>query len=206
MSKRNINKSFGVIQGGNYDDIKINGFCNIEDDIVCDTIIVSGCANFSGDIKCDDIRINGAVNIEGDVKADTLEIRGTVNANNIETEKFMLYGAANINGDINTDELDAKTISIFRNIYGEKIIIKGTKFNHNIKVTINSDFKNVGNSSQLSQFNEIEATTIELSYIKGNRISGEKITIGDMVEIDTVEYTDSISINSNAKINKIIKL
>lgn len=203
MSKTSYNKSWGNIKGGHIDNLNINGLCNVDDDVFCDTILVSGTANFEGNVHSDIIKINGVVNIEGDVKADSIEVNGVLNAQNIEAEKFTISGIVKVDGDINAENLEAKSICLFNNLYGENIVIKRGPFKGTLNVNINGqgDIK-----TKLSVFNEIEATSIELSHITGKRISGEHIVLGENVEIDVVEYTKTISLNPKSKIKTIIKL
>lgn len=203
MAKKSYSKSWGNIKGGHIDNLNINGICNVEDDVFCDTILVSGTANFEGNVQSDTIKINGAVNIEGDVKADSIIVNGVMNAQNIESENITIYGVVKIDGDINAENLESYGICMFNNLYGEKIVIKGGRFKGHLQINFNGqDVK----QTQLSVFNEIEATSIELSHITGKRISGEHIILGENVEIDVVEYSKSISLNPKSKINSIIKL
>ena len=202
MSSKSTCRSFGNIQGGHYDDLKINGMCNVEGDIDADSIIVSGTANFEGNVKGDNIKINGAVNIEGNVKTDEITINGVLSANNIDAEHISINGIVNIEGDINAECLEANAICVFNNLYGEKIVLRKIKTSSKVKINMNNESYN----NKCSQFNEIEATSIELSHTKGKRISGENIVLGNEVEIETVEYSKSISIKPDAKIKKIVKL
>lgn len=178
----------GKINGGTYDNIKVSGTASVSSDIVANTVKVSGIATFENNLKTSDLKVSGLVKVNGNMMFTNATISGLVQVRGkVEGEVLKADGGISVSQDINVEKMEA-TIGkgSFNNIYGNDIKIDSKK--------------------HLIICKEIEATNIDVTYLKADRISGNNVVIGPNCDIGIVEYSEKLSINIYAKIRKVVKL
>ena len=185
-----------VIEGGTYDEMNVMGELRVTSDIAVDDLNIMGEAVFTGNLTAKTVDILGQAETKN-IKAEEINIAGILNAyGNVEATSFNSLGIVKITGDLNVDNAQIHiSPSKFNNIYGDKIEFVKAKKNINI----------TNNAKNISEINEIEATTIRVTNCKIKKISGEDVAVYENCEIETLEYSKRLSIAKDAKINKIIK-
>ena len=183
MAELNI---FGTkhIAGGTFGDIEVMGVLYSDNTIICEDLDILGKAYFDAQVNAKDVDIIGRAEFKGNIKCKNIDIVGHAAVEgNIDANEMDIVGFIDIKGDLNVDKLEVVSSgSKFNNIYGDKIYF-------NMKKGIKT-----GNAGP-NIVNEIDATNITLKNVKCNKVSGENIKILDDVEVELVEYSNSLSIS-----------
>ncbi len=179
-----------VINGGEYDSVKIFGSVKVLNSVKANEFITNGRANVLGSVTTIEYKSGGSSKIEGDLKAGTIKSSGAIKIQGeCSADLFVARGSVNIDGDCNIDTIDAKlTGGTFHNIYGDNLTIMSDEF------WTNSIY-----------VKDIEATKIRLKNVYANVVRGDNIIIEAGCKIDVVEYSSTIQISQKAKINRVIK-
>ena len=186
-----------IIDGGTYNDINVLGELQVLNDLFVQEIDVLGKLKIEGKLNAKEINILGEAIAMDNIKVDTLNVIGKLNIKgNLEGEKIEIIGIIHSSADINADTIKVLPgESTFNNIYGDKVIFQKES----------DKTKNINMKNQQNQVELIEATKIILNNVKVKKVSGSNIEVGKNVEIDILEYSDSLILSRECKINKIIK-
>lgn len=203
----------GVINGGFFDKIKVNGSAKVTADVTADEIVCRGLINFhanleaksvkvsgslkvSGDVRCGYIKASGGMSCEGKVKCDTIEISGGSTFNGeVEAEVFKVHGG------FNAKEINAGEVEIESRMFTAEIV-------HADKITIKFDgIKGfIARKINKAEIDIVECTEINAETLKAKEVHASKVVLGPYCDVDLVEYTESVDIHKDAKVGKIVKL
>lgn len=226
----------GTISEGKYKNIKIDGIGTIQGEIEADCIKIDGKAKSLGKIKCEELKVDGyftscddiiSTNCEvdgyqeakGSIKGNYLDVNGRLRGEkeinfdkiqvsgefiilgNCQCGEFYLDGKANISGLLSGDnlELNISRVNEIKEIGGEKLSVKRSKSNFTV-LFFSKERKGI------LICNEIEADEIYLEHTECNVVRGRDIEIGDGCVIDKIEYTGTLKVSGNSKINKKVCL
>lgn len=182
----NIN-GVGSISDNVNDDIHVNGAGTIKGEVHSQKVNIDGSANFEEVVNCNELLISGASNFKKIVKAENIKIDGACNfGSDVEVTTIVIDGACNCKGTINSESFVLNGIGNFNEICGEKVDIDSTH--------------------KLTKIKSIEATHIEVSGVKCEKISGDDVTVLGNSEVDTIEYRNKLVLSNKIKIKNIVKL
>ncbi|MBK1812480.1 polymer-forming cytoskeletal protein [Clostridium sp. YIM B02505] len=183
----------------------VSGSSSINGNITSDEMKISGDSKIGGDLSVGQLKISGDSKVGGNLKGDNIKIFGGVRiGGNCEAEHFTCYGAFNIGEMLNAEKIEI-------NPGGEcKTNEIGGK---EIEVRLRSKDSFVMSFIRFASFSKsrlicdsIEGDNIYLEATKASIVRGKNITIGERCEIDTVEYSEDITILDGAIVKNQIKI
>lgn len=223
-----IIKGSGQVNGGEYNKVEIHGSAKITGDIKAAELRNSGTLDAVGNINSKKVHSSGTMKIEGSLESDLVEASGslkvsgkmlvkdleasgsvtagslsgnTVNTagglkfdKDVSTKSFTSSGGIDIGGALNADKIAIK-------LGGDSKIglIKGK--NIEIKRVLELFFKN---SRLITE--SVEGDDIYLENVNAKLVKGRVVKIGPNCEIGTIEYKESINVESNSKVEKQLKI
>lgn len=146
----------------------------------------SGGLSTGGDLKCAQLRCSGGLRVAGDVEA----------------ERFETSGGLNVGGMINADEILIQ-LAVGQNQAGD---LGGSKVVVSQSVSsglLSSLWKNAGGSLTV---NSIEGDEVELDRVKAKVVRGVHVVIHGGCDIEQVEYTESCTVEENARVGNCVKV
>lgn len=203
--------------------INVSGKMDAEGEISVEHFKSSGMSTIEGSLKANTMKSSGKTNVEGKIEGNDLEISGMLDiVGNITGERLKLSGYSMVDGDIEVDYFECSG-----KIESEGLInadsVNITLRNHcsaqeigGKTIAILEDQKTENKGLFASLFTENRKDTLSCSLIEGDEIHlenvlcetvrGKNISIGKGCIIEKVEYTDTIEIIEDAKVNEQIKI
>jgi cytoskeletal protein CcmA (bactofilin family) len=214
----------GQISGGVYNKVAISGSAKIDGDVKAQEVHNSGSLEAVGNINAKKMHSSGSTRVEGNIESDLLESSGslkvtgkllvrdleasgsitagafqgdTVNtsggvsfAKDVIAKSFTSSGSIDIGGTLNADKIKIS-------INGESKVgeIKGKKIE--IRRVLDIIFRN----SRLTT-DKIEGDEVAVENVNAKLIKARTVKIGSNCNIETVEYKETISVDSGAKVGK----
>ncbi|MFQ5794394.1 MAG: polymer-forming cytoskeletal protein [Candidatus Bipolaricaulia bacterium] len=224
----------GKLTGGVYEQVKIAGAGRVEGDLEADTVIVSGAGKIEGSVKAKELRTSGSCRVSGDVEAQSFKmagaghVEGKVRANQFKSsgsqkigrdlkgEQIHIAGSFNVGGDVEADQFQAKGAfriagllnadrieidlgghSSVREIGGSKITVRRGAF---------GSLFPWGRGSGRLKVESIEGDEIHLEATRAQIVRGNRVTVGEGCEIETVEYSESLKVDTAATVRNRAKV
>ncbi len=191
--------------------LKIFGSGDVNGPVTCeDDITVSGSGNLNGPVDCKgDVTISGSGDVSGTVACRTLVISGSANIEkSVEVHKLEMSGSGDIKGDASCEEaLISGSSSISGLLNAESIVVElgEVDIGEIGCTTLTVRDKNCrGNKSLTCRV--IEGDDINLIKTTAKTVRGRNVVVGDGCKIDTVEYSESLTVIDNAEVSKTVKL
>lgn len=188
-------------------EVHVSGSCSFAEDIAANS------ASVSGALKCRSIRtegeyrISGAGKCEGSVKCGTLHVSGLLSAGgDIEAESVRVTGVINCGGLLNAETVDISFTGGIEigAIGGSRISVHRSKFEKSKFFSLFSFGIKPHGTVKVRQ--SIEGDEVSLEYVETERVSCRKAVIGSGCRIALVQYSDSIEIAPDAKVDKAEKI
>lgn len=235
MTNDLIINGFGSSNGGDCQNVTINGKGTIKNNISADKIEVNGQGTFQGIVNAQKLEINGSALLERIIHSEKLSVDGHATfKDNINTRKLRISGFASIKGNVSgeTITIEGKTtidgdcsaenfkvlgpIKITGTLNAEEITIE-PKWKCDINeigcrklhVQYEKDpFWNVIESliTTTLTVGVIEGDDIHLENTKAKIVRGKNISIGKNCKIDLIEYTDTFKRSDDATVRQINQL
>ncbi len=196
----------GSIQGGEFDELRVNGVGNNHGDIKAEKMYIEGVFKSTGNIETNYLDVEGVGEINGNIRASKITIEGVINfedSKKIETEQLYCEGCINSVGDLYADMIQATGCIKANGIYGDNIKIDSFHFQMSGLKKMLSKL-NIVTSYNGSKVNTIEATTINLSGVKATRVNGHDIVIGPGCTIDTVDCSGKLKVHESSHVGEIL--
>ncbi len=190
-------EGLGRINGGEYDNINLEGVSSCSDNIKAEKIHVEGVFTCSGEVEAGLLYCEGVSDFKANIRAKKLVVEGVFNGKDgmkIEAEEIICDGVIKSGGEIYADIMKADGCVSAKEIYGDQIrICTHYPINKIVKFfnTIKSDIK------------LIEATTIDISGVTADTLNGKDITIGPNCKVGTVDCSGTLYIDSSSIVNSI---
>jgi cytoskeletal protein CcmA (bactofilin family) len=226
---------YGSSNGGQFDNVTINGKGTINGAIECHTLECNGMSTINGDIKGENVRVSGNAKITGKVMTENLIVEGratitnevnmgnfsvagtTTVGGNVKGEEMKVQGRVTIGGDCEVESfhsegqfsidglLSAELIDIYT--YGECKVreIGGQTIKVKQKTNFLLDMIKNVKSVKLS-VELIEGDDIFLENTKAKIVRGNNIVVGADCEIDLVEYKETYHIQGNGRVLKSVQI
>ena len=213
-------KLFGLVKCTSFSSAGFSGGEHIE---CTEKMKNTGKTKFSGNVKIKNLSTAGDFSCGGDVNAiegisvvGSFNAKGSVYANNLsvagvakigedgEAEKISVNGSLKCAGLVNAESVDIRFDSGVEigSLGGGKVVIsmhKVKKFFKRLPL-LSSAMRNAKIATA------IEADEIEIDNVSCPRITGRSVAIGEGCVIDLVQYSESIDISPNAKVEKSEKI
>jgi len=214
----------GQISGGDYNKVSVSGSAKINGDVKAQEVRSSGSLEAVGNINSKLVHSGGSFKLEGNLEADLVESSGS-----LKVSGKMLVKDLEASGSVNGDVLQGNTVNVSGGLkFAKDVTVKsfsssggldigGTLNADKIKILINGDSKIgsiKGKSIEIrrvmdiifrnSRLNtdRIEGDEVSLENVNAKLVKGRTIKIGPNCNIDAVEYKETISVDSGAKVGK----
>lgn len=197
--------------------IKISGSATIEGNLKAIDATVSGSARFTQEVSAENLKVSGSARVESNVTAKRLKTSGSFTvegslsaeeittsgslkvANDCNSETFNLTGQCRIGGLLNAGEIDISLEgkSEIKSIGAEHIKVTLLKFGSFIKdiVGLFTDY-----SGKLI-CESIEGDEIYLENTICDVVRGGRITIGRGCQIKLVEYSETLDVLEDGRVD-----
>jgi cytoskeletal protein CcmA (bactofilin family) len=227
---------FGSSNGGEFQQVTLNGFGTINNDVDCVDFDCNGVGTVNGNIKAEKARINGKSKIKGTITSNELTIDGTANfEGNLFVETIKISGRVSVGGKVKSEEIQIKGSMTVGDDCEAEIFQAESQFKINgllnadqidIKIYGPCKAKEIGgqtimvrkhNGSSIGNILKpffptqldaeiIEGDTLELECTNAKIVRGSKVKIGAGSTIGLVEYTDELEIDKNANVKENRKI
>lgn len=212
----------GTSIGGKFEQMNISGVYSLSGDLICDNLYVSGVLKDSKNIQCEEFKVSGVLKSSESLDASNINVSGAVNIGkniksqkilgegyikvkeNIESEKIEIEGNLICNGLVNCEDFYLFTSgeSKIGEIGATNIKICSEQQCSGIfKIFIPKKFKN-----NHAYINLIEGNDIILSNCDVDIVRGKNIVIGENCKINKIEYSVSIDINKESRVDVVNKI
>jgi cytoskeletal protein CcmA (bactofilin family) len=225
----------GGSNGGQFEQVIINGRGTVKTDIECDVFDCNGVGTVKGSVKAEKVKVNGVVKVDGSLESQVVTIDGTAKiTENMAVGKLTVNGHASVGGRAKGEELQIKglfTVSgdceaeIFHaeshfsiggllnaddidvKIYGECRVkeIGGQTIAVKIRESLIGSLLKPFTKTQLVT-DLIEGDKIDLESTSAKIVRGNNVIIGPGCSIGLVEYTGEISVDKNASVSETKKV
>ncbi|MGE6257908.1 polymer-forming cytoskeletal protein [Heyndrickxia sporothermodurans] len=226
---------FGSSNGGQFDDVVINGRGSISGDIECKLFDCNGLGSVKGNVTSERVRMNGKGKINGnviardimvdghatlggDVNYESLRISGHCSVGGaVKGEKIKINGKAVIGGDCETEEFVTEGIFNIGGLLNAEDIDIALYGECKVKEIGGQSIRVRQNPFGIMKFlksifpnrlvtDVIEGDHISLEGVRAKVVRGNSVAIGMNCEIELVEYYDEFSIDKSSKVTKHNKL
>jgi len=214
----------GLISGGDYNKVSISGSAKINGDVKAQEVHNSGTLEAIGNINSKLVHSSGSMKVEGNLEADLVESSGS-----LKVSGKMAVKDLEASGSVNGDLLQGNTVNVSGGLkFAKDVTVKsfssaggleigGTLNADKIKISINSESK-IGSikgkhievkrlldiifrNSRLNT-DKIEGDEVSLENVNAKFVKGRTVKLGPNCNIDVVEYKETISVDSGAKVGK----
>lgn len=152
------------------------GECQVSEHLVCNRLTSYGALEGKGHVKVNTLLSYGEIATTGELEGEFLNIKGEIqNANLINGEEIILE----LHSNCHIEEIGAT-----------KLVVKQAKRN---KIHCCLSAK------------QIEGDDLDVSYTKADNIRGQIVRIGKHCVIESVEYSDSLSVDPTANIKQQVR-
>ena len=188
-------------------------------------IVISGSGRFAGAVRAEEMRVSGSAKVEGPVDAKELKSSGSFQAEgDIAAEFFKSSGSFRVGGDVEADIfkasggfdiaglLSADKVEIrlagrctAREIGGERIHVERPD---SLGVALLSGLAKMltgGGTAEL-RTTQIEGDEIHLENTIADVVRGKRVEIGPGCNIGIVEYTETLKVHDDAKVERQQKI
>jgi len=190
-------------------EVRFSGSGQVEGDLLS-----SGSVKFSGSGKVagnlvgeDEVRFSGSGKVGGSLKANKVFLSGSVTVEKgIECESMNVGGSFTVRGLINAGTLEVRLGGACEaeEIGGESVrVLRSTETNLNI---FGFSLRLGGAGIHKLTTNLIEASDITLENTTAETVRGERVVIGPGCDIKTVEYSQSLSVSPEARVENQVKV
>jgi cytoskeletal protein CcmA (bactofilin family) len=185
-------------------EISSEGNCTIEGALEGNVLKNSGNIKIGGPLKVNNINNNGRFVSRGSMKAERIVSEGYVKVDgDMEAEEFRSEGAFKISGLLNASQVDVKVKwhSSAREVGGDRISVRESNWN-----SFNAFILSLFGKGNIFETELIEGTEILLENTKARIVRGDKIKIGPKCEIDLIEYSSTLEIDSESTVKNQVKI
>lgn len=229
-----IINGFGSSNGGQFNQVIVNGKGTVNSDIDCEKFECNGTGTVNGNVVSQSAKISGNGKVNGSIESQYLSIDGSAKvANHLFVSKLKIAGKAYVGGKIKSDELNLRgRITVEEDCEAEVIkaesqfTIGGLLNADLVDITIfaNCKAKEIGGqtilikqkASLLGLFKGfiptqletelIEGDKIEIEYTKAGIVRGNYVSIGPNCVIDVVEHSGELLMAENTVVREIRKV
>lgn len=192
--------------------LSLSGRAVFEKDVAVEKAEISGSFECKGNLNAKTASVSGRISVGGLLKCDQTILYGYLIANRgLEAEEFVAKGSFLIDGLLNSGVVDI-SIGGFcqaKEIGCEKITVKIGKMSNTFSQIIQFFYsaisqKNIKNNKLVAD--SIEGNDINLEYTEAAIVRGKIVRIGQGCKIGRIEYSDSLSIDSDAKVTESFRI
>lgn len=202
MNTRQMNlkiDGIGSINGGDYDQIKIDGVGKVIGDLSFNMMKIDGTCKSNANLQGDYLRVDGILKASGNIKVKEFYIDGMVKTEDskIYADKIRVDGMLKNKGEVNADFIKIDGCVTLNDLFGDEITINygnGINFFHSI-----SPIK----FNKLNTANNIECSKLTACNITCHSISANDIHLSSHCVVDNISCSGTLVYDSTCVIRKI---
>ncbi|MHD0396498.1 hypothetical protein ACY2DA_01240 [Staphylococcus simulans] len=191
----------------NVNNIKMTGRLTGGKSVHVTTASIIGDVEVAEDLTFDLLKVTGMVDVKGHLNGKRLKLIGKLaTKGNCEVDELYIEGKVNVEGVLSADTVDVQVRqdSNVREIGGNLIHI-GKQDEDKKKFKFITVVSSPTASAYLT-VEIIEGDQIEVDCVKATVIRGDHIILHENVEVESVEYTKTLTCAQGTQIGKITKL
>ncbi|MBN1858372.1 cell shape determination protein CcmA [Candidatus Bipolaricaulota bacterium] len=183
--------------------VSTSGSAVFEAGIVADEVRISGSARSHGTTEIKELKCSGVFKTDGSLKSEYIKISGSLTVDgDVSSEIYKTTGAFRIGGLLSADHIEINLAGRCeaREIGGERIEVRrgGWRQKGLILDGLISIF--TGGSTSHLRSELIEGDTIHLEDTEAEIVRGKHVFIGPGCNIKTVEYSEDLAVDEDAKV------
>jgi cytoskeletal protein CcmA (bactofilin family) len=206
--------------------IRISGAGKIQGRTEATNITASGSAVFSQDVVSEEMKVSGSARVDGQVNVKELKCSGTFRAGkgirseyikvsgnlrtegDVEAEIFKATGGFRIGGLLSADRVEIRLGGRCEvsEIGGERIEVIGGGWKDKGIILDGLIKLFTGGGAAALHTSQIEGDEIRIEDTTADTVRGKKIEIGAGCHIGLVEYSDSLKVHPEAKVERKTKI
>lgn len=186
-------------------DAGMSGSTRFRKDVEAETFKASGSAKVDGNVKAQELKTSGSFTVGGALSGDTLSFSGALKVGNeCSAEHFKLNGQCQIGGLLNADsvEIELEGKSEIRAIGAGTVKVIEGRYGSFIKDLVGM----FSDQSGKLICETIEGDEIYLENTICEMVRGGEITIGKGCQIKQVEYSGSLKVESDGRVDTQVQL
>jgi len=203
------------------EELRISGSGKVAGRTEAGQITISGSGRFGGAVRAEEMRVSGSAKVDGPVEAKELKSSGSFHADgDVAAEYFKNSGSFRVRGDVEADLfkasggfdieglLSADKIEIqlggrcaAREIGGETIRVERPGSLGSALLGGLAKMLTGGGMVEL-RATQIEADEVHLENTVSDVVRGKRVEIGPGCRIGTVEYTETLKVHEDAKVER----
>ena len=194
MNDYKIN-GIGKFNGGEFDDVLINGISTLHGNLDCMNLKVNGSISSNGIVKVKNgIYINGSAKFKENVKCHTLSLDGSIKClKSIEAEDVKICGFLTVEEEMNVGNIEFHSARFsIRELHADTIKI--------------NDVHKIRSLNKMYEIGEIECTNIDAESLKCKRIFASNVKLGKNANVELVEYSETVDIDPRATVKEVRKV
>ena len=182
--------------------VRTTGSLNVSGDLLAGSLSSSGSTKVQGNLESGSLTATGGLSVSGNVKAKALRSSGGLHVDgDVEADSFTSTGGLNVGGMINADEISIQTAlsqSKAGSIGGSTVRVYQTGTGGLLKY--------LGTSAGTLTCDSIEGDEVDLTAVKAHVVRGATVVIRGGCEIDQVEYTETCTVDGDARVGTCVKI
>lgn len=206
LSCRELSSNGAFRACGNVDcggEIRSSGSFHCDGNVTSAGFSGTGSTKIQGNLKSGLMNIPGTIRVEGNISAGEMRVSGGLNVGgDCEADSLTVSGGLNVGGMVNADTVK---IRLLRTQCKAGSIGGGTvTVEQSTTAGFLSSILKPGAGSLVCD--SIEGDQVDLTGVQAATVRGSRVTIRSGCVIDQVEYTETCSVDGDAKVGSCVKV
>lgn len=199
----------GMIHGGDYSEIIVDGMGKLKGTVTAKKVVVSGAFKSKGKLSTQEIYVDGFARILKSIKTRNMVINGTLKLRHADVSADSVHGEGVLTstGSISADEININGYCSVKKMLGDRISIHNNSkgINKLIRSLRILTFLYFGRSISLnhSLVDQIECTNLTASGIKAKVVRAGHVELGRDCIIDRLYCDGTMIIDPSCRIKRI---
>jgi len=185
--------------------VTTSGAAVFEAGIIADELRISGSTRSHGVAEVKELKCSGVFKTDGSLTSEYVKVSGSLAVGgDVSSEIFKTTGAFRIGGLLSADHIEINLAGRCeaREIGGERIEVRRGGWHQRGLILDGLIRIFTGSSTSLLQCQVIEGDAVHLEDTEADVVRGKRIVIGPGCDIKTVEYSEELSVDEDAKVGK----
>ncbi len=183
--------------------VRSTGSLHCTGDLLAGSLVSSGSAKVQGNLESGPLTSTGGLAVGGNLKATTVRSSGGLHVDgDVEADSFHTTGGLEVGGMVNADVVDIQ-VSVSQAKIGS---IGGS----DVKVTQSASAGLLSGllkpTSGYLTCDSIEGDQVDLTAVKAGVVRGGTVVIRSGCDIDQVEYTETCTVDGDARVGNCVKI
>lgn len=203
---REISTSGSFHACGNVDvsgDIRATGAFRCDGNVQSGGMSCSGSTRIDGNLKSGLMNVPGSLKVDGSISAGEMQVSGSLKVGgDCEADSFTASGGLTVGGIVNADVVKirlSRAQSTVGSIGGSQVTVEQSTTAGFLSNLLKPSFGTL-------ECDSIEGDQVELTGVTAHTVRGSRVIIHSGCVIDCVEYSETCSVDENAKVGQCVKI